>query len=245
LEDNAIIVNNVTKTFQYQSLNAIGRIKSKLTRNKNSNKSFNALDGISFTVKKGEAISVIGLNGSGKTTLLRVIAGLISPSSGSVQVNGKLSPILATGIGFQKELSARENVILNGMLLGFSKSDMEKKVKGIIEWAELKRFSKMKIGHFSSGMRNRLAFGITLHLNPDILILDEVLSVGDKNFREKSYNAFLTFRKNKKTILHATHNLSHIKEQSDRILLIHRGKMIMIGEPEEVLQKFEIIRKKD
>jgi len=125
LEENVIIVENVTKTFQYKKLNAIGQLKSKLSKNKKLNKSFDALDRISFTVKKGETVSIIGLNGSGKTTLLRAISGIITPDSGSIQVNGKLSPLLTIGVGFQKALSGKENIILNGMLLGISKSVME------------------------------------------------------------------------------------------------------------------------
>ena len=201
-----------------------------------------ALDDISFQVKKGEFLSIIGLNGSGKTTLLRIIAGVYQPNSGSVIISGRLSPLLQLGAGFQHDLNARDNIIMNGMLLGFSKSYIEAKVEKILNYAELEKFSNLPLKHFSSGMRARLAFSTAMQVDPEILLVDEILSVGDKDFRKKSYETFFSYKKNKKTIIHATHNLEKIPELSDRVLLIHKGKIVMLGEPELVIKKYHEVR---
>jgi len=203
------------------------------------------LDNISFSVKKGEILSIIGLNGSGKTTLLRMIAGVYKPDSGSVQINGKMSQLMQLGTGFQPELNGEENIILNGMLLGISKSKMKESVPRIIQYAELREFPHLKLKHYSSGMRSRLAFSIAMEIDPDILLVDEILSVGDKNFQNKSYEKFLSYKKNNKTILHATHNLSKITKFSDRVLLLNKGKMIAIGSPAEVIEKYNQITNKE
>ncbi len=145
------------------------------------------------------------------------------------------------GVGFQGDLDAKDNVILNGILLGMEKTEMENKVESIIKWAGIEEFPDLKLKHFSSGMRVRLAFSIAIQVKSDILLLDEVLAVGDRIFREKSYEAILSFKKNNKTILHTTHNLKSIEEFTDRALLLHHGKMLMIGEPQEVIKKYQEI----
>ncbi len=239
MEEPAIIAKNLTKTFKINQAKGL----KKLFIDKQNENSFKALDGISFTVSKGEALGIIGLNGSGKTTLLRIISGLIKPDSGTITTNGNLSPLLQLGAGFHPELDARNNVLMNGLLIGLSKSEIENKIDSIIEWAELERFSRMKLLHFSTGMRTRLGFSIAMQIDSDILIIDEVLSVGDRIFREKSYDAFLSFRKNKKTIIHVTHNLQSLSEFADRILLLHKGKMLMIGKPDEVIKKYKELPK--
>jgi len=239
LEEAAVIAKNVTKTFKINKAQGL----KKLFQAKSDETSFKALDGISFTVPKGEALGIIGLNGSGKTTLLRVITGLIKPDSGSITTNGTISPLLQLGTGFHPELDARTNVLMNGLLLGLSKSQIENKIDSIIEWAELERFSSMKLKHFSSGMRARLAFSTAMQIDSDIMIIDEILAVGDRIFREKSYDAFLSFRKKKKTILQVTHNLNSLQEFTDRILLLHEGKMLMLGKPDEVIKRYKDLPK--
>lgn len=239
MENTAIIVNDVVKNFKIKRKGAISGISNISEHTKNE--SISALNKISFTVQKGEILGIIGLNGSGKSTLLRIIAGVYSPDSGNVKVNGTLSPLLQLGVGFQNDLNARENIIINGMLLGLSKNKMLEKVTKIINFAELKEFSNLKIKHYSTGMKARLAFSIAMEIDPDILLVDEILSVGDIDFQKKSYEAFLTFKKNKKTILHASHNLNKLLEFSDRILLLQKGKIIMIGNPEEVIKKYKTI----
>lgn len=240
MENVVIDVKNISKTFEINQQKGILKIiKNKVKRI--PNKSFTALQDISFSVNSGEVVGLIGLNGSGKTTLLRIISGIYQPDSGSVTVNGHLSPLLQLGTGFQEELDAKENIIMSGMLLGISKKEIQNKVNSIIEFAELEKFAKMKLKHYSSGMRARLAFTTALQINPDILLVDEILSVGDKDFSKKSYEAFLSFKKNKKTIFYATHDLQRLEEFSDRAILIHQGKVVMIGKPSEVVEKYQSI----
>ncbi len=237
MENFAVLVNNITKTFKLPKPQGEKNIfKRKL--NFSGSEVFTALNEISFTVKKGEILGIIGFNGSGKTTLLRVISGVYKPDSGSVKINGQISPLLQLGAGFQGDLAAEENIIMNGMLLGLPKSSIKEKVNDIIEFAELEKFSQMKLKHYSTGMKARLTFATAMQINPDILLVDEIQAVGDINFREKSYQTFLSFKKRNKTIIHTTHNLSKLSEYSDRVLLLHKGKNIMIGNPDDVIKNY-------
>jgi len=235
MTNTAIIVNDVSKTFKIgknRSISSIGK------ENQNQKNILRALEGVTFTVTKGEVLGIIGLNGSGKTTLLRIIAGVYTPDSGNVQVNGRLSPLLQLGTGFQGDLNAKENIILNGMLLGQTKSSIEKKVNSIMRYAELEDFTNMKLKNFSTGMRARLAFSTAMQIDPEILLIDEILSVGDKDFQQKSYDSFVSLTKSNKTVVHASHNLQKLEEFSDRLLLLHKGHVIKIGRPEEVISKY-------
>lgn len=240
MEDIVISVNKVSKIFKLDKPLGVSKIVNQSSNNQN--KILEALNEITFTVHKGEVLGIIGLNGSGKTTLLRIIAGVYKPTSGYVEVNGRLSPLLQLGTGFQGDLDARDNIIMNGMLLGISKSDITKKVENIIQYAELEKFVNMKLKHYSTGMKARLAFATAMQIDPDILLVDEVLAVGDKDFQKKSYETFLSFRKNKKTILHATHNLDKLSEFSDRVLLLDKGKIVIIGNPDEVIRKYHDVK---
>ena len=157
-------------------------------------------------------MGIIGLNGSGKTTLLRVIAGIYESDGGKISIDGRLAPLLQIGTGFQNELTGLENIIISGMLYGFSKKEIQGKVDAIMKFAELQEFENMKIKQYSAGMKTRLAFSIAMQIDPDIILVDEVLSVGDFTFREKSLQAFLSFKDRKKTILFATHILAPLPE---------------------------------
>lgn len=236
MADFAIRVQNISKSFSMSKKGIINKIL------KSRNNSFQVLDDISFTVKRGEVLGIIGANGSGKTTLLRIISGVYRPDTGNVEIYGRLSPLMQIGAGFQQEFTARDNIIANGMLLGISKSDIEKKVSDIIQYAGLEKFINLRIKHYSSGMRARLAFATAMQINPDILLVDEILSVGDRNFKEKSYQTFTSFKKQNKSILFATHNLGNLPNFCDRVLLIDKGKIIMIGEPEEVIKTYKEIK---
>jgi len=241
MEDIALEVTNISKIFKLDRPSGISNIiKKRFDLEKN--KKLTALSDVSFVVKSGEILGIIGKNGSGKSTLLRVIAGVYKPNIGSITVNGSLSPLLQLGAGFHLDLNARENIIINGMLLGAKKSEIEKKVNKVIKYAELENFVNMKLKQFSSGMRARLAFSTAMQIDPDILLVDEILSVGDKDFQKKSYETFLQFKKNKRTILHATHNLSKLSEYSDRVLLLDKGRVVMIGEPTEVIEKYTALK---
>ena len=207
MENFVIFVDNVSKFFNIGKPRRI----SNLMRNRNSqSKTFVALDGLSFSVKEGEVLGLIGLNGSGKSTLLRIIADVYKPDRGSVKVNGNMSSLMQIGAGFQNDLDAKENIIMNGMLLGLSKSKITSLVEKIIQYAELENFLNLKLKHYSSGMRARLAFSTAMQIDSDILLVDEILSVGDKDFQKKSFDTFNSLKKDKKTIVHATHNLKYL-----------------------------------
>jgi len=230
-----IVVENITKTFKLAK--PIGEYLQRFNNGKVSDKLV-ALDKVSFTVKEGEMFGVIGVNGSGKTTLLRTVAGIYKPDSGVVSVKGRMAPLLQIGTGFSNELNSSENIILSGMLLGIPKSEMKKKISQIIEFAELQDFSGMKLMHYSAGMRARLAFSTALQVNADVLIVDEILAVGDLGFAEKSFNAFLSFKEKGNTILYSTHNLTKLPNLCDRVLLLNKGKVVMIDEPNKVIEKY-------
>ena len=233
-----IIVKNVTKSFE---INKKGF--SDLFRHKPP-KRLVALDDISFTVSKGEVVSIIGANGSGKTTLLRIIAGVYQPSSGTVQVNGRLAPILHIGTGFNNELGAYDNIVISGMLLGLPKKDISQRIKSVLEFADLEEFSDMRLKHYSYGMRARLAFSTAMQIDPDILLLDEILSVGDRAFKKKSQDVFLSYKEKGKTILFTSHSREPHLKVSNRVILLDKGKIVMIGKPEEVLERYQEIRDK-
>jgi len=245
VENNSVIVENISKSF---TLKRTKSIFGKLMDVKKTNRKqiIQSLDNVSFTVQKGQMLGIIGLNGSGKTTLLRIIAGIYKPDNGSVQVNGRMAPLLQIGTGFHPELNAQENIVMFGLLLGIEKKQIEEKVDSIIDFAELENFTQMKLKNYSTGMRARLGFSTALQVNPDILLVDEVLAVGDMAFRKKSSEAFLSFKEKGKTILYTTHSMKNISELSDRVLLLDKGKIIMIGEPKETIQKYrEIVASKN
>jgi len=238
-EKNAIILKNVSKSFNLDlPLKFLSRNhKSKKIRNQK----LLALDNISFEVKKGEMLGIIGLNGSGKTTLLRTIAGIYKPDSGSVTVNGMTAPILQIGTGFHPELNAIENILMSGMILGMSKAEIKQKTDNILEFAELEEFAYVKLKKYSSGMRARLAFSTAFQIDPDILLVDEVLAVGDKRFKEKSFTQFSTYKKRGKTILYTTHSIEQVYKLIDRVVVMDHGKIVVIGSPEEAVKKYEEI----
>jgi len=240
MEEDAVIVEKVTKFFKINK-------KIRFFGNYENSNVITALDDISFTIKKGEMLGIMGLNGSGKTTLLRTIAGIYKPDFGSIKVKGILAPLLQIGTGFNAELTAHENIMMYCLLLGLKKHEIKHRTRSIIEFAELGRFSEMKLKNYSSGMRARLAFSCALQVNPDILLVDEALAVGDRAFREKSYEEFLSFKKNGKTILYTTHSTEKISELADKVLILNKGKVRFIGNPDEAIQKYNkiIMRKKE
>lgn len=238
MSEIAIEVKNVSKRFKLDNSKDLMKILRKTYRQNSPYNYVNALDNVSFTVKKGEVLGIIGLNGSGKSTLLRTVAGLYKPDSGSVNVVGHLAPMLQIGTGFHNELDAIDNVLMYGMLLGMKKNEIKERLDRIIEYAELQKFSKTKLKHYSSGMRARLGFATVIHTKSDILLVDEILTVGDKNFREKCLDAFDSFKKQGKTILHISHSLELISKFSDSTMLIDKGKIIKVGNPADVIRYY-------
>lgn len=207
-------------------------------KNKKKKEEFWALKNISFGVKKGEVIGLIGSNGAGKSTLLKVVSGVMKPTKGKVIVNGVISPMIELGAGFDPELTARENIFLNGSILGYSKKFIEERFEEIVEFSELRDFLDVPVRNFSSGMTAKLAFSIATIVDPEILIVDEILSVGDIKFQEKSKNKMLEMIKGGTTVLYVSHSLQSIKELCDKVIWIEHGNMIKMGKTEEICDEY-------
>ena len=199
---------------------------------------FIALKDINFSVDKGEWVGVIGPNGSGKSTLLKIIANTIRSTTGRVAVNGRLTPFLELGVGFQQDLTAIENIHVYGAIMGFSDDAIEERVDGILDFAGLKQFADTKLKNFSSGMIVRLAFSTAIQTEPEILLLDEVLAVGDMEFQQKCFDVFERYRQEDKTVVFVTHDMSAVKRFCDRALLLHHGEQIAFGDVGEVVDEY-------
>ena len=240
MTDNiAVKVSHVSKSFKlpHESQNSL---KGKLINfNKRGYEVQHVLDGINFEIKKGEFFGIVGRNGSGKSTLLKLLAGIYSPNSGNIQINGKLTPFIELGVGFNPELSGRDNVYLNGALLGFSRNEVESMYADIVKFAELSRFMDQKLKNYSSGMQVRLAFSIAIRANTDILVLDEVLAVGDAAFQQKCFDYFMNLKKNQKTVVLVTHDMSAVRQYCDRAVMIEKGKIVHSGKPNEVAHEYQ------
>lgn len=201
---------------------------------------FHALKGIDFELEEGKILGVIGKNGSGKSTMLRAIAGIFSPDKGSIDLHGRSVSLLSIGVGFNPKLTGIENIYLSGMLLGFSEEEIEKKEKEIIKFADIGDFIRKPVKTYSSGMYSKLAFAITAILETDIMLIDEVLSVGDAKFKEKSYNKMKKLISDEhRTVIIVSHGLDTIKELCDEVLWLNDGKIIEIGKPNEIIPKYE------
>jgi len=207
-------------------------------KKKKKKEDFWALKDISFEVKKGEVVGLIGSNGAGKSTMLKVVSGVMKPTKGKVYVNGVISPMIELGAGFDNELTARENIYLNGAVLGYSKKFLDSKFEEIVEFSELRDFLDVPIKNFSSGMTAKLAFSISTVVEPEILIVDEILSVGDIKFQEKSKKKMMEMIKGGTTVLYVSHSLQSIKELCTKVVWIEHGQMVMIGDAKEVCDKY-------
>jgi ABC-type polysaccharide/polyol phosphate transport system ATPase subunit len=197
-----------------------------------------ALDDISFDVGRGEFFGIIGANGSGKSTLLKIIAQIYRQDRGIVEVAGLLSPFIELGVGFNSELTARDNVRINSALLGLTQRELDERFDSIVEFAELERFMDQKLKNFSSGMQVRLAYSIAIQVDFDILLLDEVLAVGDERFQEKCFATFDRIRAEGKTVVFVSHNLHSVAQFCDRVALIERGQLTALGRAEEVIEAY-------
>ena len=199
---------------------------------------FWALDDLTFNVKKGEVVGLIGSNGAGKSTLLKVVSGVMKPTKGKVEVRGIISPMIELGAGFDLELTARENIYLNGAILGYSKEFLEEKFDDIVKFSELEEFLDVPVKNFSSGMTAKLAFSIATVVNPEILIVDEILSVGDIKFQEKSKGKMLEMIKGGTTVLYVSHSLSSIEELCDRVIWLEHGEIVKMGDTKEICKEY-------
>lgn len=243
MDDVAIKVENVSKMFRlpHEKNTSIKSAVINFYKQKRSFEKQEALKNVSLEVRRGEFFGIVGRNGSGKSTLLKLLAGIYTPSNGSIQINGKLTPFIELGVGFNPELTGRENVYLNGALLGFNRKEMRQMYKDIVDFAELERFMDQKLKNYSSGMQVRLAFSIAIRAKSDILVLDEVLAVGDSNFQKKCFEVFTDFKKQKRTIILVTHDMSSVEEYCDRAMIINDGDVILTGDTNKVIKKYNEI----
>lgn len=234
-----ISVDNISKDFALAE-EKHNTIFEKLFKKNGNKKKFSALKNITFDINNGDIVGIIGPNGSGKSTLLKIIAGILEPSKGTVSINteGKIVSLLELGIGFHGELTAEENVFLYGSIIGMSEKELKKRLDDIIEFAELKNFKNVKLKNFSSGMQMRLAFSIAIQTNPEIMLIDEVLAVGDMHFQQKCFDFFDSFKKLKKTIILVTHDLDTVKRFCDKAYLMVKGEMVKKGSPEKVINEY-------
>ena len=197
-----------------------------------------ALNDVSFEISKGEVVGLIGSNGAGKSTLLKVVSGVMKPTKGNVKVEGVISPMIELGAGFDAELTARENIYLNGAILGYSKKFIDDKFEQIVEFSEIRDFLDVPVKNFSSGMTAKLAFSIATIVDPEILIVDEILSVGDIKFQEKSKKKMMEMINGGTTVLYVSHSLESIKDLCTKVIWLDHGKIVKIGEPKEICKEY-------
>lgn len=236
----AVEVNNLSKNY-YLNPSRDTSIKEFILKGSFLNtkkKEIKALHGVSFKQKKGSTLGIVGGNGSGKSTLLKIIAGITEPSSGEISINGRTAALLELGAGFHPELTGLENLYLNGSILGLPKSILDSKAMDIFDFAELAEFINTPVKHYSSGMYVRLGFSIAVNLEPDILIVDEVLSVGDASFQSKSFEKIDSFRRSGKSVIFVTHNLSQAEEICDEIIWLDKGRQKFAGKPQEIIEGY-------
>ncbi|MBQ9983251.1 MAG: ABC transporter ATP-binding protein [Lachnospiraceae bacterium] len=237
-QDIAIEVKNLC--IGYKNIQAYSIKKSLLKFKKSHVEEFQAVKDVSFTVRKGEILGIIGKNGSGKSTMLKALAGIFNPDQGSIDMKDNTVSLMAIGVGFQKEVTGRENILLSGMLLGFSEEEIRAKMPEIIAFADLGRFIDMPVKTYSSGMHSKLAFSITAVLETEIMLIDEVLSVGDANFKKKSYAKMKELISSReRTVIIVSHNIETLKSLCDRVMWMHEGEIKRIGNPVEVLDEYE------
>lgn len=243
--NSAVIVKDLYKSFKlpHETHAGMKQLIVDLFK-KNKNKGYEiqqVLNGISFDVKKGDFFGIVGRNGSGKSTLLKLLAGIYEPDAGKITTNGSIVPFIELGVGFNPELTGRENVFLNGALLGFSREEMSLMYDDIVEFAELERFMDQKLKNYSSGMQVRLAFSIAIKAQGDILILDEVLAVGDEAFQRKCNQFFDQIKKDKsKTVILVTHSMGSVKKYCNKALLLEKGDIVAFGDPDEVADDYSM-----
>lgn len=241
MSDNVVIkIENVSKSFKlpHQKAGSIKHLVTNPLRGKRTYEMQHALKNIDLEIKKGEFFGIVGRNGSGKSTLLKILAGIYQPSTGTVQVKGKLVPFIELGVGFNPELTGRENVYLNGALLGFSEKEIAGMYNDIVEFAELEKFMDQKLKNYSSGMQVRLAFSMATRARADILLIDEVLAVGDADFQRKCFNYFKQLKKQNTTVIFISHDMEAVREFCDRAALIDDAHILSRGSAQNISEKY-------
>jgi len=237
MRKNAIEVKNVS--ISYRNLQSFSIKQSLLKLKKVKKEDIEAVKNVTFSVEEGDILGIIGKNGSGKSTILKALAGIFSPNTGSIDLKGHNISLLAIGVGFQKSMTGRQNVMLSGMLLGFSEKEINEKMEDIIEFAELGKFIDRPVQTYSSGMYSKLAFSITVVLEADIILIDEVLSVGDQKFKRKSYNKMKELiAQHDRTVVIVSHSITTLEELCDKVMWMHEGEIIEMGESKQVLANY-------
>ena len=238
--DIAISVKNLHKSFKLPTEQSFGLKQAIFNRLRGIKgyKEQKVLKGLDFDIKKGEFVGIVGRNGSGKSTLLKILAGIYYPEKGEIIINGNLVPFIELGVGFNPELTGRENVYMNGALLGFSNKEVDTMYDDIWNFAELKEFQDQKLKNYSSGMQVRLAFSIAIRARGNILLLDEVLAVGDAAFQQKCADYFANLRNNSQTVILVTHAMENVRKFCTRAILIDNGKIIQDGEPDKIANAY-------
>ena len=239
--DIVIQVNDLSKIYKLYN-KPIDRLKESLgiAKKKNYTEHY-ALNHVSFQVERGEAVGIIGTNGSGKSTILKIITGVLNQTSGDVKVNGRISALLELGAGFNPEYSGLENVYLNGTMIGFSREEIDAKLQEILDFADIGDFIYQPVKTYSSCMFVRIAFAVAINIEPEILIVDEALSVGDVFFQAKCYHKFEEFRKKGKTLLLVTHDLGSVAKYCNRVILLNKGNKVAEGQPKEIIDMYKKI----
>ena len=238
MSEYAIRVLDVSKLYKLYDRN-LDRLRDSLGFGSGKYKEHYALNNLSFDIKKGECVGIIGTNGAGKSTILKIITGVLTPTSGNVEIDGRISALLELGAGFNMEYTGIENVYLNGTMMGFTKEEVDKKLDAILEFADIGEFVNQPVKSYSSGMFVRLAFAVAINIEPEILIVDEALSVGDVFFQSKCYKKFEEFKKAGKTIVFVSHDLSSIQKYCDRAILLDKGHKIGEGRPADIIDLYK------
>ncbi len=239
MKDNIIEFNQVTKKFSLQKQKTFKEFLPALFRGEKTVEDFTALDNISFNIKKGEVVGIIGPNGSGKSTILKLIAGVMSPSIGKVKVSGNVSPLIELGAGMHPELTGLENIYLNGAILGLKRKTIDKNLENIIDFSEIRQFINQPVKHYSSGMYMRLAFSIAIHVHPEILLVDEILAVGDSKFQEKCFKKMEEYKKDSNiTIVFVSHNIKQVENFCKRVLYLNNHQILFNGNSKEAIKKY-------
>jgi ABC-2 type transport system ATP-binding protein len=234
MKDNrSIVVRHVSKTFTLRYHRTLKQMSVAMVRQQELSNSFLAVDDVSFTVRQGESIGLMGLNGSGKSTLLKMINGIMRPDSGKVMTRGRTAGLIATGAGFHPQLTGRDNVFLNAAILGMTEAETRRKFDDIVEFADIGRFLDSPVGHYSSGMFARLGFAVAIHVDADIFLADEVLAVGDRPFKKKCLAKMEEIRQSGTTLFYVSHATGSVRKMCDRVLVLEKGRLMFDGDVDE------------
>ena len=239
--DNTVIkFENVSKVFSFQNQKTFKEFLPALLRGEKTTNGFTALDKLNFEIKRGEVVGIIGPNGSGKSTILKLIAGVMSPTMGTVSVAGKVSPLIELGAGMHPELTGRENIYLNGAILGLKRKEISANLQKILDFSEIEEFIDQPVKHYSSGMYMRLAFSIAIHVHPEILLVDEILAVGDTDFQAKCFAKMNEYREdNNVTIVFVSHNMKQVEEFCTRVIYLNEHQILADGKSSKVIDIYK------